>query len=196
MATSNNEMEMEFPERSKNTTDRLFTWEEVRGFLDKETTRRSEYIARILDALSDRFGEEVMDIAAKVIYNIGYEKGVMRSKMVKEDNQQNDLPSLANLISHTTAQLYLGNQVEMRKDTMIIEEDYCPHPKKWKEMGFPLDKIVRYCLLFDQVDKGMIEGYNENFEAELTGCMNLGRNGVCQMLVRKKRVEAERSLSS
>ncbi len=34
---------------------------------------------------------------------------------------------------------------------MIVTEDYCPHPKKWQEMGFPLDKIVKYMLLlFDK----------------------------------------------
>ena len=181
--------EMEFPARSANTTDRLFTWEEVRGFLDKETTRRSEYIARILEALREKFGEEVMDIAGKAIYNIGYEKGLMRARMVKESQQENDLSSLARLISHTTAKLYLGNQVEVNNDSMIVTEDYCPHPKKWQEMGLPLDKIVKYCLLFDQVDKGMIEGYTEKFEAELSGCWTPGKNGVCQMYVRNKRSE-------
>ncbi|MCC6147570.1 MAG: L-2-amino-thiazoline-4-carboxylic acid hydrolase [Anaerolineaceae bacterium] len=178
--------EMEFPARSASTTDQLFTWEEVRGFLDKETTRRSEYIARLLEALREKFGEEVMDVASKVIYNIGYEKGAMRARMVKEKQQKNDLESLAGLISHTTAKLYLGNQVEVDGDLMTVTEDYCPHPKKWHEMGFPLPKVTEYCLLFDQVDKGMIEGYNEKFEAELTGCWNLGENGVCQMYVRCK----------
>lgn len=178
--------EMEFPARSASTTDQMFTWEEVRGFLDKETTRRSEYIARILEALRARFGDEVMEIASKAIYNIGYEKGAMRAKLVKEKQQANDLESLSKLISHTTAKLYLGNKVEVQDDRMVVTEDYCPHPKKWREMGFPLSKIVEYCLLFDQVDKGMIEGYNGNFEAELTGCWNLGRTGVCQMYVKCK----------
>jgi hypothetical protein len=56
-------------------------------------------------------------------------------------------------------------------------------------MGFSPEKIVKYCLLFDQVDKGMIEGYNKDFVAELNGCKNLGQKGVCQMFVHKKRSE-------
>lgn len=186
MATDSFESEMDFPARSQTETDRLFTWDEVRTLLDKESMRRSEYIARILEALREKFGDEVIKIAGQAIYNIGYEKGANRAKLVKEQGQENDLSSLAGLISHPTAQLYLGNKVEVADDRMIVTEDYCPHPKKWKEMGFPMEKVVSYCMLFDQVDKGMIEGYNKAFEAELTGCWNLGKSGACQMFVWKK----------
>lgn len=186
MVSKNINVDIKFPERSKNTTDRLFTWEEVRQFLDKETTRRTEYITKLLENFRERYGEEVLDIAAEVIYNIGYEKGALRRKLVSEENKENDLESLANIISHTTAQLFLGNKTEVKNDTMTVTEDYCPHPKKWKEMGLPLDRIVKYCSIFDQVDRGMIEGYNDSFETKLTGCVHLAENGVCQMFVRKK----------
>ena len=176
----------DYPRRSKNTSDRLFTWEEVRALLDKEAMRRAEYIARILEALREKYGDEVMSIASKVIYNLGYEKGAMRAEVMEKKGQPNDLPNLANLVSHEIAQLYLGNTTEIQGEKMVVREDYCPLITKWSDMGFPDDKIIGYCMLFDQVDKGMVEGYNPDFVAELSGCWGLKSKGYCGMLVRPK----------
>lgn len=180
-----------YPRRSSQTTDKLFTWDEVRALLDKETMRRAEYIARILEALQDKFGDEVMEIAAKVIYALGYEKGAMRAEMVRAAGADPDLPSLAKLVSHATAQLYLGNRVEANQDEMVVKEEYCPLLVRWADMGFAEDKIIGYCMLFDQVDKGMVEGYNPDFTAELSGCWGLAEKGYCQMLVRRRPAAAE-----
>jgi len=178
---------MTFPDRSHRSTDKLFTWDEVRALMDKETMRRAEYVARILEALREEYGDQVLSIAKKAIYKIGYEKGDKRAKLVEEQGKTNDLDSLANLVSHDMSQLYLGNEVEVGENRMVVRETYCPLPRKWKEMGFPDDQIVNYCLLFDQVDKGMVEGYNPKFEAMLSGCKDLARIGFCQMVVQIKR---------
>jgi L-2-amino-thiazoline-4-carboxylic acid hydrolase len=177
---------MEFPEKSRSTTDRLFTWDDVRKLLDKESMRRAEYIAKILTGLSKRFGEQVYSEAARVIYQIGYEKGQARAQAMQDEGGENDLESLARLISHETAQLYLGNKVEVQASQMVVMEDYCPLPRKWKEMGLSDSEIVSFCLLFDQVDKGMVEGYNEDFVACLSGCQGLAKDGYCQMVVKQK----------
>jgi len=177
---------MEFPEKSKSTTGRLFTWDEVRKLLDKESMRRAEYIVRILSELSKQFGEQVYTAAARAIYQIGYEKGQARAQAMKTEGQENDLESLARLISHETAQLYLGNKVEVQDSQMVVREDYCPLPRKWKEMGLSDSEIVSFCLLFDQVDKGMVEGYNQDFIASLSGCQGLAKSGYCQMVVKQK----------
>jgi hypothetical protein len=177
---------MEFPEKSRSTTDRLFTWEEVRKLLDKESMRRAEYLSRILETLREKYGDEVTEIAAQVIYNIGYEKGAQRASLMQEHGQPNDLPNLAHLVSHEIAQLYLGNTAEIHDEQLVIREDYCPLIKKWNEMGFPDEKIIGYCQLFDQVDKGMVEGYNPDFVAELTGCSGLARKGYCGMVVSRR----------
>ena len=174
---------MKVPEKSNSTTDRVFTWDEVRKLLDKESMRRAEYISRILEALGEKYGGDVFDIAAKVIYNIGHEKGALRAKLMQEQGQPNDLPNLANLVSHEIAQLYLGNTVEVDNDHLVIREDYCPLIKKWSDMGLSKDKITGYCMLFDQVDKGMVEGYNQDLVAELTGCTGLASKGFCGMVV-------------
>ena len=174
---------MEFPEKSRSTTDKLFTWDEVRKLLDKESMRRAEYITRILEALRDQYGDQVIEVAAQVIYNIGHEKGALRAKLMQEKGQSNDLPNLANLVSHEIARLYLGNTVEIHDEEIVIREDYCPLIKKWSDMGMPEEKIAGYCRLFDQVDKGMVEGYNQEFVAELTGCEGLAGKGYCGMVV-------------
>lgn len=70
---------MEFPDKSRSTTDKLFSWNEVRKLLDKETMRMAEYIARILIKLSELYGGDVFKVAAKVIYQIGFEKGRARA---------------------------------------------------------------------------------------------------------------------
>ena len=176
---------MDFPEKSHSSTNELFTWDEVRVLLDKEATRRAEYIARIIIELSSHYGEEVKKIASEVIYQIGFKKGQNRAILMKEAGKPNDLENLANLVSHKNAQLYLGNQVKVEHNWLLVTEDYCPLPRKWKEMGLPDDQIEDFCQLFDQVDKGMIEGYNQNFEVHLSGCRDLARNGICQMLVEK-----------
>lgn len=177
---------MEFPARSKNNTEELFTWDEVRALLDKETMRRAEYIARILIEMKKRFGEESLEIARKVIYQIGYEKGTLRANIMQAEGKENNLENLAKLVSHKNAQLYLGNQVSICDEEMVVKEDYCPLPRKWKEMGMQDEQIISFCLLFDQVDKGMVEGYNHQFEAILSGCRGLAENGFCQMVVRNK----------
>jgi len=177
---------MNFPEKSHNTTDKLFTWDEVRALLDKEAMRRAEYISRILLKLANLYGDGVMETAQQVIYQIGFEKGQQRARIMQSEDKAVDLDNLAKLISHPTAQLYLGNQVSVELRQMRVTEDYCPLPRKWKEMGLPDDQIVSFCLLFDQVDKGMVEGFNPNFEAHLSGCRGLSENGFCQMIVRRK----------
>lgn len=186
MSNQRNPSTLTFPENSQKTTDKQFTWEEVRALLDKESMRRAEYIATILEALKEKYGEEVMTIAAKAIYNIGYEKGKMRAELVKESKKENDLPSLAKLVSHEMAQLYLGNSVEVGEDQMTVRETYCPLPRRWKEMMLDDEEIIGYCRLFDQVDRGMAEGYNPEFVAELSGCWKLAETGFCQMVIRRK----------
>lgn len=188
MMTPESKSTMNFPKRSKHSTEQVFSWEEVRELLDKEAVRRADYIARILENMREVFGDKVFEIAAEVIYNIGYEKGKIRARLAKEKGQNNDLTCLAQLVSHRTAQLYLGNNVEIDGDTMFVREDYCPLPVKWKEMGLPDDKIISYCLLFDQVDKGMVEGFNPAFEAMLSGCKGLAEKGFCEMIVRRKNI--------
>ena len=174
---------MEFPEKSKHTTDELFTWDEVRTLLDKEAMRRAEYIARILISLKEHYGDELMEIARDVIYKIGFEKGQTRASLMKAEGKKNDLDNLARLISHKTAQLYLGNQTIVEMEKLVVTEDYCPLPRKWKDMGLSDDQIINFCLLFDQVDKGMVEGYDQELEAHLSGCKGLSENGYCQMCV-------------
>lgn len=177
---------MEFPERSRSTTDKLFTWDEVRLLLDKESMRRAEYLAHILEALREQYGEQVLEVAGRVIYDLGYEKGKARARLVHEAGGETDLSSLAKLVSHEMAQLYLGNSAEVTDDQLLVRETYCPLPRKWREIGLDDGSIVGFCHLFDQVDKGMIEGYNPEFIAELSGCTGLASNGFCQMVVRRK----------
>jgi hypothetical protein len=186
MTEENTQSTLTFPERSHRSTDKVFTWDEVRALLDKETMRRAEYIAHILEALREEYGDRVLSIAKQAIYNIGYDKGAKRAELVASQGQANDLNNLAKLVSHDMAQLYLGNEVEVVENRMVVRETYCPLPRMWKEMGFPDEQIVGYCLLFDQVDKGMVEGYNPKYEAMLTGCRDLALMGFCQMVVQAK----------
>jgi hypothetical protein len=177
---------MEFPAHSHRSTDKLFTWEEVRALLDKESMRRAEYLARIVEALREQYGHQVLEVAGQVIYDLGYEKGQARARLVQQAGGETDLASLAKLVSHEMAQLYLGNSAEVTEDDMLVRETYCPLPRKWRDIGLDDETIVQYCHLFDQVDKGMIEGYNPEFVAELSGCTALAAKGFCQMVVRKK----------
>lgn len=186
MSASAKKPKLVVPERSKKNTVERFTWDEVRGILDKETMRRAEYIARILRALSNRFGDEVYSIASSTIYQIGLEKGEARASLVKSNHQSNNLESLATLVHHKIAELYLGNEVEIKGSTMVVREDYCPLLKKWKDMGMSDDEVARHCMMFDQVDKGMVEGFNHDYVAELSGCWNLAERGYCEMIVREK----------
>ena len=178
---------MEFPEKSKRTTEETFTWDEVKALLDKEFMRRAEYIAKIVTALKEKFGDKVIDETKKVIYNIGYEKGKARAAIVKAKGEEPTLENLAELIAHKTSKLYFGTTPELTENKLVIREDYCPLPRKWKEMGFTDKEIIEFCLMFDQVDKGMVEGYNDSFKAELSGCKTLAEKGYCQMVVEKKK---------
>jgi hypothetical protein len=180
---------LEFPTDSGKTTGELFTWQEVKALLDKETMRRAEYVSRLLLALKEHFGDEVMHIARQVIYDMGYEKGQLRARMVAEQGEEKSLESLADLVAHKIARLYYGTTPLLSEDQLVIRETYCALPLKWKDMGMPDDQLVEFCLLFDQIDRGMVEGYNPDFAAELTGCRSLAERGYCQMVVRKRRVD-------
>ncbi len=176
----------DFPPKSNSVVNDTFTWDEVKGFLDKEYMRRAEYIADIILAMKERYGDEVYEIVKQVIYQIGFEKGQLRAQVVKEKGQDNDLQSLAELVAHRLSRMYYGTTPEVSENKLVVRETYCPLPIKWKEMGMSDEEIVRFCLMFDQVDKGMVEGYNEKFVAELTGCRGLSERGFCQMIVRLK----------
>lgn len=177
---------LEFPTRSHRTTDRRFTWEEVREMLDKQIMRRAEYVTAVVLAMKEHFGDAALDVAAEAIYQIGYKKGKARSALVRENGEEPDLESLSELIAHETSRLYLGTTTDVERDQLRVRETYCPLPVYWKSMGLPDSEIVRFCKIFDQVDKGMVEGYNSDFTTELGGAEQLAEQGYCQMVVRRK----------
>jgi hypothetical protein len=189
MSPSESESRLVFPMESHRSTDEKFTWDEVREIMDKQIMRRAEYVTSVIQAMRDRFGEEALDVAAGAIYQIGYRKGVARSRLVQEQGEVNDLESLAELIDHKMSHLYLGTTTEVNGDQLTVKETYCPLPVYWKSIGMSDDVIVRFCKIFDQVDKGMIEGYNPDFIPVLGGAEELASQGYCQMMVRRKSLE-------
>ena len=184
--TSGSGSRLEFPTESHRSTDELFTWDEVREIMDKQIMRRAEYVTSVILAMRERFGEEALDVAAEAIYQIGYRKGEARAELVGQTGETNDLESLSELIAHKMSQLYLGTTTEVEGDELRVNETYCPLPVYWKSIGMADDEIVRFCKIFDQVDKGMIEGYNPDFIPVLGGAEELASQGYCQMVVRRK----------
>ena len=189
MTETDAEFKMEFPTQSHTSSDETFTWEEVRAIMDKEIKRRGEYVTAIVLAMKERYGEEALDVAARAIYQIGYKKGKARSEMVREQGREPDLESLSELVAHRMAKLYLGTEVQVEAQRMTATETYCPLPAFWKSIGFPDDEVLRFCRMFDQVDKGMVEGYNGDYTTDLGGAAELAQRGYCQMIVRKKLTE-------
>jgi hypothetical protein len=186
MSLSDTKQQLDFPSESHRSTDETFTWEEVKEIMDKQIMRRAEYVTSVIQAMRERFGEEALDVAAEAIYQIGYKKGFARSELVLSQGQTNDLESLSELIGHKMSKLYLGTTTEVSGDELRVKETYCPLPVYWKSTGMPDDEIVRFCKIFDQVDKGMIEGYNQDLVTELSGAEELALQGYCQMVVRQK----------
>jgi len=175
-----------FPAQSDRSTDDVFTWDEVKAIMDKEIMRRAEYVTRVVEAMRERFGDEALEVAAQAIYQIGYRKGQARSEVVKAEGKRNDLSSLSELVAHKMARLYLGTTAEMKLGALTVRETYCPLPVYWKSIGMSDAETVRYCKIFDQVDKGMVEGYNPSLTADLGGAEELARLGYCQMIVRER----------
>lgn len=186
MEQSEGSSQLEFPRRSDMTTDDVFTWDEVKAIMDKEIMRRAEYVTSVVEAMRQRFGDEAVDVAAHAIYQIGYRKGKARAGLVQEQGRPNDLESLSELVAHKMARLYLGTTAEMRLGTLTVRETYCPLPVYWKSIGMSDAETVRYCKVFDQVDKGMVEGYNRQLTADLGGAEELATLGYCQMVVRER----------
>ncbi len=52
---------------------------------------------------------------------------------------------------------------------------------------------LRFCRIFDQVDKGMVEGYNSNLTAELGGAEELASRGYCHMVVRHRKPNEQKA---
>ena len=186
MSSGDHQHTLEFPLESHRSTDETFSWGEVREIMDKQIMRRAEYVTTVIQAMRERFGEEALDVAVEAIYQIGYQKGVARSELVRSQGETNDLESLSELIAHKMSRLYLGTSTEVSGNELKVKETYCPLPVYWKSIGMPDDEIVRFCKIFDQVDKGMIEGYNHDFTTELSGAEELALQGYCQMVVRQK----------
>lgn len=189
MSSSEAVFPLDFPAKSHRSTDETFTWDEVREIMDKQIKRRAEYVTGVILAMQERFGDEALDVAAQAIYQIGYRKGAARSESVLEQGADNDLESLSELIGHKMSRLYLGTTTEVEGEQLTVRETYCPLPVYWKSIGMADDMIVRFCKIFDQVDRGMVEGYNRDFTADLGGAEELARRGYCQMVVRQKPAE-------
>ena len=186
MSVPESNKSLEFPLQSHCSSDETFTWDEVKAIMDKEIKRRAEYVTSVIMAMRSRYGEEALEIAAEAIYQIGYQKGKARSETVLEQGEKNDLESLSELIAHKMSRLYLGTTTEIQQDRLMVKETYCPLPVYWKSIGMPDEDVVRFCKIFDQVDKGMVEGYNSDFTTDLSGAEELALQGFCQMVVRKK----------
>jgi len=173
---------MEFPERSKKTTDDTFTWDEVRKYLDEGYMDRAKYVARILLALSQKYGDEVFDVAKETIYEIGYEKGQEHAATTEEKS----LEHLLKFYSDKVHGLYFGYFAELSGDKIVRRTDHCPMPRQWKQMGMTDDEIVLFCSIFDYLRPGIVEGYGEQYSCENTGCRTLAEKGYCQMIITKK----------
>jgi predicted hydrocarbon binding protein len=173
---------MEFPERSNRTTDEKFTWDEVRERLDEEFMNRANYTARILLALREKFGDEVFDVAKKVIYEIGCEMGERHAATAKEKS----LEHLLEIFSRKIDVLYFGFTAELLDDKFVGRAEHCPMPRQWKQMGMTDEEIVHFCSIFDHVDKGVIEGYSERYTGVNTGCRTLAEKGYCQLTAIEK----------
>jgi hypothetical protein len=186
MTSKQQPVELHFPTKSDQSTDETFTWSEVKEIMDKQIMRRAEYVTAVVEAMKERFGEEAYDVAARAIYQIGYTKGKTRAELVRGQGQENDLESLSELIAHKMARLYLGTKTEIIDNELKVRETYCPLPVYWKSLGFSDTEIIRYCRIFDQVDKGMVEGYNPELNTELGGAEQLAAQGYCQMVVRRE----------
>lgn len=186
MTDTNDSSILQFPLHSNRSTDKVFTWDEVKAIMDKEIMRRAEYVTKIILAMKERFGEEAYQVASQAIYDIGYTKGQARSVLVQEQGKPNDLESLSDLVAHKMAKLYLGTTAEVQPGQMTVCESYCPLPVYWKSAGLSDAENIRFCRIFDQVDKGMVEGYNPDFTAELGGADELATKGYCQMTVRQR----------
>ncbi len=175
-----------FPEKSHRGSDQTFTWNEVKAIMDKEIKRRTEYVTAVVLATQEKFGDGALDVAAEAIYQIGYKKGKARSEVVAEQGQDNNLESLSKLIAHKMSKLYLGTTTSVDGDQLTVRETYCPLPVYWQSIGMSDDDVVKFCKIFDQVDKGMVEGYNSKYTTDLGGAEELALNGFCQMIVRQK----------
>jgi hypothetical protein len=186
MVKSETPEELRFPSDSGRFTDDVFSWDEVKAIMDKEIMRRAEYVTAVVQAMRERFGEEALEVAANAIYQIGYRKGRARSDLVREQGRETSLESLSELVAHKMARLYLGTTAEIRVGELTVRETYCPLPVYWKSIGMSDAETVRFCRIFDQVDKGMVEGYNGELTADLGGAEELAVQGYCQMVVRKK----------
>lgn len=195
MTDSPETTELQFPRESHRTTDETFSWSEVKAIMDREIMRRAEYVTTIIRAMKDRFGEEALQVAAEAIYQIGYRKGKARAELVRSQGKENDLASLSELIAHKLARLYLGTTTELAGKELVVRETYCPLPVYWKAAGLSDDETLQLCRIFDQVDQGMIEGYNPAFQAELGGAAELARLGYCQMVIRHRVDKEERDAS-
>jgi hypothetical protein len=186
MSERKGQASMQFPTKSHRSTDEMFSWDEVKAIMDKEIMRRVEYVTTIVQTMRDRFGEEALDIAADAIYQIGYKKGKARSEFVQQQGQENDLESLSKLIAHKMSRLYLGTTIDIKQDELTVKETYCPLPIYWNSIGLSDNEVIQFCRIFDQVDKGMVEGYNCEFTTDLSGAEELSQKGYCQMVVRRK----------
>jgi predicted hydrocarbon binding protein len=167
---------LEFP-ASPKPMDRSFTWDEVRQYVDAENMERAEYVARLLIAFSERYGDEVYDLARQVIYNIGYERGQKHAATVKEKSFEH----VMKLFSDPAMANYFGFEPKWSKDKVVAQVHYCPLPRQWKQMGMTDDEIIRLCSIFDEAEQGLFEGYSERFTEESTGCATLSEKGYCQM---------------
>lgn len=193
MSEANESSALEFPQKSHRSTEEVFSWDEVKAIMDKEIMRRAEYVTSVVQAMRDRFGEEALEVAAEAIYQIGYKKGQARSEIIQQQGEPNDLESLSELIAHKMSRLYLGTVTEIDLGELKVRETYCPLPVYWQSSGMPDDEVVRFCRIFDQVDRGMVEGYNPKFTTDLGGAGELATVGFCQMVVRKKDAQTHAS---
>ncbi len=174
---------MEFPTKSKQTTSETYTFEEVRGLMDRLHFARAEYLASILLALQARFGDEVMKIAGDAIFEIGRHQGQQLGKLSKDKS----LADFAEgFMGDKFDRPYWGYVIEQSSDKLVTGYmEYCPLPRKWKDMGLPDDQIQKLCSTCDNIDKGLAAGYPGGVQEENSGVRTLSTEGRCRMTIKR-----------
>ncbi len=182
MAIQDEHHQLNFPKKSGQETEEKFSLDEIREEMDRAIMARGEFLAEILLRLKKIYGQNVVDVAREAIYDIGYRKGKKIASRVTE----NTIENFSKEFSSRLDGLYWGFFAEKKGDSLDTYVEYCPLSRKWEEMGLSDDQIVELCDMSDAIDKGVIDGYNDKYTAENSGCRTLAETGCCRMMVVRK----------
>ena len=144
---------------------------DLRKKLETANLDRAELVGKLIDAYYDRFGEEAIQIARRVLRQRGISMGEKIRLLM--GGRVSDLRTFRENLTNVLGTTSKGEKVINEQTHLEVKVTYCPWVDAWKRAGLNSELL---CDIISESDIGVAEGASKNMICTSDHGLARGRN--------------------